>query len=361
MVDTPGRTASGPVLADDRINGRTVAGFAYAAPLDPDTMITSANDRLLFTDDTTRTAVPGTPVPATATGADRIGRRPAERLPDSHLHDATGLSTDLPDRVEALLVRPAAPWRAIAVPLFDALRAVEHEVWLAGGAVRDLVLGAPADSFKDLDLAGTAPPGRFSEVLYPVLRELGCAESDLKVSPDSLVCWTTPSDADVPALVEYRSLALSGFAFPGTGSDFADDAGHRDMTVNTLYYDRVRHAVVDPTGRGVDDLAGPVRRLVCCRQDRRPRPAAAVVIRGIRFAARWERAGVPVDVDALRSWADGLPPGLWAGLEPEVLDGIRADHDYYLDEVDPADRVRWARTLGPAAAALIGGLSEVPI
>lgn len=351
------RTASGPIVAGDLLGGREVAGFAYAATKEPPSR---RNDRLLFIGDEALATAPETVVPLSAEDVDRYGVPVVDRLPLAARRTAQEVHPGLPARVEQLLRRPDAPWRELALPLFDALRRAEHEVWISGGAARDLVLGKEPAEVNDLDLAGTAPAGRYFELTYLELRALGGSEADMKLSPESLVVWTEPADPLLAerALIEYRGLALSGFVLPGVGSDVHADAGNRDFTVNTLHYDRGRAAVLDPTGTGVDDLTAPIRRLVCCRISQQPREAAAIVIRAIKFAVRWEDEGVPVDLRTLPGWLDSLPPGLWIGLDATAWRGIRQDHRDYLPEMDPLRQIAVARRLGPAAAALIGELLE---
>jgi len=352
------RTATGPIVVGDLLGGRTVAGFAYAATKESPSR---RNDRLLFTGDEALTTAPEAVVPLSAEEAERHGVPAVDLLPPAARRTAQEIHPSLPARVEQLLRRPDAPWRELALPLFDALRRAEHEVWISGGAARDLVLGKEPAEVNDLDLAGTAPAGRYFELTYLELRALGGSEADMKLSPESLVVWTEPADPVLAerAHIEYRGLALSGFTLPGTGSDLHADARHRDFTVNALHYDRGRAAVLDPTGSGVDDLTGPVRRLVCCQISQQPREAAAVVIRAIKFAVRWEAEGVPVDLRTLPGWLDALPSGLWTGLDAATWRGIRQDHRDYLPHVDPRRQLEVARRLGPAATALIGELLEV--
>jgi hypothetical protein len=354
----PARTVTGPIVAGDLLYGREVAGFAYAATTESPSR---RNDRLLFTGDEGLTTIPEAVVPLSAEEAERHGVPAVDRLTPAARRAAREIDPSLPGRVEELLRRPDAPWRELALPLFDALRRAEHEVWISGGAVRDLLVGKKPAEVKDLDLAGTAPAGRYFELTYLELRALGGSESDMRLSPESLVVWTEPSDPMLAkgALIEYRGLALSGFALPGTGSDLRADAENRDFTVNSLHYDRNRAVVLDPTGSGVDDLCGLVRRLVCCRVSQQPQEAAAIVIRAIKFAARWEKEGVPMDMRTLPEWLDALPPGLWSGLDAATWRGICQDHRDYLSEVDPQRQLEIAQRLGLEAADLIGKLLGV--
>lgn len=349
-----GRDASGPVVEGDMIDDRKVLGFVYAFDqVNP----ASLRDRLLMEGDDMRGGVPAWVVPATATEADRQGVPAVDRLGPGQRSAAT---PQLIVQVEEMLRRPDAQWRSIALPLFDELYAAGHEVWVAGGGVRDLVAGGIGAEVNDLDLSGTAPPGRFEELLLPMLQRYGHAESVFSVSKDTLVVYTKPVEqAELDGTyVEYRSLALDGYPFPGTSSDFTADAAKRDITFNALHYDRRRKEVLDPTARGLADLTAPVRRFVSCRSARDARSTAVVVLRSIKLAARWERAGIAVDLDGL--WE--VPPGPWHHLVGEVWGEICDDYDDILTgNVTVEEQRRLATRLGPEAVALIARLlGETP-
>ncbi|MGW4464749.1 hypothetical protein [Micromonospora sp. NPDC004704] len=354
------RTATGPLVAGDLVDGRTVAGFAYAPTGEPPSR---RNDRLLFTGDEHLGAAPDVVVPLTAEQADRRGIPPVDRLPHEHRSPAKPSYGGLPAKVEKLLRRADAPWRELALPLFDTLRRAEHDVWISGGAIRDLLLGKDPDEVKDLDLAGTVPAGRYFELTYLELRALGGSEADMRLSPDTLVVWTEPADPELAkrAHIEYRGLGLSGFAVPGTGSDLSADAAQRDFTVNALHYDRGREMVLDPAGTGISDLTAAQPRLICCRVSDNPRKTAAVIIRAIKFVVRWEGEGRAVDLSRLAAWSSALPPGLWSQLDATTWHAIRQDRNEYLPGVEPQRQLEVAARLGPHAIDLIARLSEVTV
>ncbi|MDG4813957.1 hypothetical protein O7628_00345 [Micromonospora sp. WMMD956] len=347
------RNAAGPIVAGDLLDGRKITGFAYAVQPTPPT---AANDRLLFDGDDALTEAPAAVLPQTAAGAERIGIPALDKL---NGHQRTAASPGLAVQVEDMLRRPGAQWRSVALPLFDALYAAGHEVWIAGGAVRDLVTGER--EVNDLDLSGTAPPGRFCDVILPVLRVENLAESEILVCKDTLVCSTSPFETAVldGAYIEYRSLALIGHQLPGTSSDFAEDAAKRDLSFNTLHYDRRGAEVLDPTGRGLADLTAAARRFFPCRTARDDRSTAAVVLRAVKQAARWSRAGVAVDLTELSAWIAELAPEPWRDASDDTWRGIRDDHAYYLaPEATPAEQRALAARLGARAQVLVARLLE---
>jgi hypothetical protein len=238
LFDSPVR----PVLEGDVLEERKVAGFAWAGQFG-ETASTHLDDRLLFDGDEHLEAPPDRFVPQTADAATTLAVMPPNDLPPAEVHVADSLHPALSLRADRLLDLPAAPWRPLIRPLMGAVRATGHRIWLAGGAVRDLVTGAPPSQVRDLDLSGTVPPGRFTDITHQMLRALGMAELRTTVCPTSLVCSVVaykPTDR----LIEYRGL--------------------------TKGLDRGADLLVDPEGdrepyprpaAGGDDFAGAERRV----------------------------------------------------------------------------------------------------
>jgi poly(A) polymerase len=345
------RGDTGPVLAGDLVGGREVAGFGYAVGPEP---VTATNDRLLLDGDQSLTGLPDRVAPTSAVGAVMCGLLPPARLNTAQVLRADAVEPELPARAEALLERPGAPWSDLAGPLITRLRSVGHEVWLSGGAARDLCAGAELDEVNDLDLSGTAPPGRFTELTREVLRLTGLGECEQGVSPERLVCWVrTPATHD--RLVEYRSLALEGFRFPGTGSDMIVDAEMRDFTLNALYYDPDRHLVVDPTGRGLRDLTGPQRRLVPPTPTASPRQLAETIIRALKFLLRWADMAGTDDPETLR-WVKNLPTDLGSQLSRGDWRALARMHQQYAGGASAEVQRKVLSPLGPVATGLIDEL-----
>lgn len=136
----------------------------------------------------------------------------------------------------------------------------EHHVFAVGGSVRDYVMGS---EIKDIDLVADIEDGgielaehlhvsghlAYPPVIYPTY---GTCMFRLKKFPD----------------VELEAVHTRGEQYhdrnsrnPQTHfSDIRDDSIRRDLTINALYYDIFSGDVLDPTGKGLDDIHNEVIR-----------------------------------------------------------------------------------------------------
>jgi tRNA nucleotidyltransferase/poly(A) polymerase len=163
-------------------------------------------------------------------------------------------------RPEMPEIQPAAE---IAAELADA----GHEVYAAGGAVRDLLRGLPP---KDLDLVTSASP-REMEKLFAGrnLRAVGRSFRVLLVDGVEVSCFRGP-DSFRPE--------------PGEpGRSIQEDLSRRDLTVNSMAMDMATGRLVDPFG-GADDLKRGVIRFTGDPAERIAEDPCRVV-RACRFLA----------------------------------------------------------------------------
>jgi hypothetical protein len=299
------------MLIGDTVGERRVAGFAWVGTRGESTT-THVDDRLLLDGDQRLRLPPNRLVPQTTDDGNPSAVMPPDDLPPAQVHAAADVDPVIPLRVDALLDLPGAPWQPLIRPLLAAVHATGHRAWLAGGAVRDVLSGVPLDQVNDLDLTGTAPPGRFTDIAYQTLRASRMAEYRTTVNPDSLVCAVVPPRSNA-RLIEYRGLSQGGFSFPAVGSRLAEDAAHRDFSFNALLYDMLDHTVLDGCGTGLVDLVGPTRRFTPMTGTGDLMGTAMILLRSAKFALRW--SDVPaVDLEPLRTWAAGLPEDLCRSL-----------------------------------------------
>ncbi|WP_329222159.1 hypothetical protein OG352_33735 [Streptomyces sp. NBC_01485] len=262
--------------------------------------------------------------------------------------------------MNGLLTTVSSPWAQVIGPITGAMRAAGHELWLSGGAPRELLSGHGPEAVRDLDLTGTAPAGRFVELTRQALEEDGeTYELRIPVSPDTLVCCVLGDDPSAP-LVEYRGLGVGDFGFPATGTDLVADSLQRDFTVNSILYDVERHLVIDASERGLEDLAVPGRALVPVNTSSDPLVQASVAVRAMKFVVRWEADG-PVDTDELRAWAQGLPDDLACRVReraPQNWSRLRTLHRECLDGVPTDRQTAVAGILGPGVENLVRALRQ---
>ncbi|MER8013873.1 hypothetical protein ACIQ7S_13090 [Streptomyces griseoluteus] len=349
------RGPQGPVMTGDVVDGASVLGFGWEPP-EEGTPAEARHDRLLTRSDLGSASPPPRPVPAARPPGPGDDRLPHHRLPDTAVVPAARRSRCLPAAVRDLLAD--ASWASVVEPVARTVRAAGHELWLAGGASRELLSEHGREAVRDLDLTGTAPAGRYAELAREALEEDGQSyELRTRVSPDSLVCTVYDDDLSTP-LLEYRGLGQDGFDFPATGTDLATDSRQRDFTVNSILYDFERHLVIDASGRGLPDLAVPGRALTPASRSSDPVVRCQLVIRAVKFLVRWETEG-PVDTRELRAWTAEFPDDLAGevrGRGDAAWQQLGALHHESLAHV-PADlQSAAARSLGPSVEHLFKAL-----
>jgi tRNA nucleotidyltransferase (CCA-adding enzyme) len=161
-----------------------------------------------------------------------------------------------------------------------------HETWAVGGAVRDALLGG---SRGDWDLATAARPETVLELFrpsYPVGIRFGTVGVR---GEDGNLYEVTTFRRDIEtdgrhAVVEYAER-------------LDEDLARRDFTINAIAYHPLQHEFHDPLD-GWQDLQ---RRLLRCVGEPATRFAEDYlrVLRGLRFAGRYELQIEPATWDAL--------------------------------------------------------------
>lgn len=162
-----------------------------------------------------------------------------------------------------------------AFKLMKVLKNKGFEVVVAGGAVRDALLGR-RDS-GDLDIASSASPEQVQELFEKVI----------PVGESFGVCRVVFEGA----VFEVASFRKDGLYVDGrrpktiSQATIEEDAWRRDFTVNALFYDPFLQEVLDPTDQGVPDLAGGVLRAVGVAEDRFKEDHLRL-LRALRFQAQ---------------------------------------------------------------------------
>ena len=154
-----------------------------------------------------------------------------------------------------------------------------EESLLAGGAVRDLLLGRPA---HDFDIASSAPPDRVAELFERTVL-VGAQFGVVRVIEEGEEVEVATFRADLEYRDGRRPEAVR-FTNP------REDAIRRDFTINGLFYDPETEEVIDYVG-GLDDLAAGRLRAIGDPQ-KRFREDRLRLMRAIRFAVT---LGFPIE------------------------------------------------------------------
>ena len=180
--------------------------------------------------------------------------------------------------------------RQLAEAVIERLRAAGHEALLAGGCVRDLLLGRTP---KDYDVATGARPEEVL-ALWPRALTVGAAFGVVIVCEDG---------CQVEVATFRRDEGYTDGRRPDqvTFTDARQDALRRDFTINGMFLDPQTSQVVDYVGGRADLEAGVIRAIG------RPRDRMAEdylrMLRAVRFAAELGFEIDPPTAEAVRDLA----------------------------------------------------------
>jgi tRNA nucleotidyltransferase/poly(A) polymerase len=208
-----------------------------------------------------------------------------------------------------------------AVFVVKRLQREGHEAYLVGGCVRDLMAGLEP---KDFDVATDAPPNRIKR-LFRSARVIGRRFRLVHIRfPGDHVIETSTFRGDPSRHIappddergdgrrpDWRSSAENVF---GTAEE---DANRRDFTVNALFYDPMRHEVIDWVG-GLEDMERGVIRCIgdpATRIDEDP----VRMLRAVHFAQRMDFALEQELEAAIARHADCLADASQARLYIELV------------------------------------------
>ncbi|RAL22470.1 RNA nucleotidyltransferase [Lujinxingia litoralis] len=186
--------------------------------------------------------------------------------------------------------------------LFDAFEKAGKELYLVGGAVRDVALGIPMEELDDLDFCTNALPEESLAIIkaanlpyYEVGKEFGTIGAVLR-GPESK---GYPKDCQVTT---YRSAEYyrRGSRHPVVtyGDTIDQDLGRRDFSINSMAMD-AGGDFIDPYG-GLDDLQAGVLRVVGDPWE----TLAEDPLRILRAARFQSRLGFAIDAKLRQASAD---------------------------------------------------------
>jgi putative nucleotidyltransferase with HDIG domain len=203
-------------------------------------------------------------------------------------------------------VLPASPQFAAAFDVIKTLRTAGYQAYLAGGCVRDLLLGREP---SDYDVATSATPQIVLD-LFPRTFAVGAHFGVVLVSAEF---------EGQPTLTEVATFRSDGAYSDGRHPDAVrytasaeEDVQRRDFTINGLLLDPegpavqadLRSSVLDYVG-GLADLDAGVLRAI-------GQPALRFeedhlrMLRAVRFAARFNFEVAPTTADAIRALASKI-------------------------------------------------------
>jgi poly(A) polymerase len=157
----------------------------------------------------------------------------------------------------------------------------EGKVFLAGGAVRDEIMGHP---IKDIDIVVALPGGGIKFATW-VTNKLGLR--DPVVWPRYGTAVFSINGIDIEVVMTRGEKYETGNRKPEVVyADLTTDALRRDLTVNSLFKDIVTGEIKDMTGKGIADItAGVVRTPLDPEETFEDDPLR--MLRVVRFAVKY--------------------------------------------------------------------------
>lgn len=154
-------------------------------------------------------------------------------------------------------------------------------VYLVGGYVRGSLLGLPP---ADVDIASAAQP----EQVLQAAQRMGVRAAVVHKVLGTVELFLAGERVEHTAFRRESYLPGGGHAPAKVqlGATLLEDALRRDFSINALFYDVARGQVLDPTGRGLEDLK--LRRLRSARPEAEQmiRDDALRLLRMVRFACQ---------------------------------------------------------------------------
>lgn len=228
---------------------------------------------------------------------------------------------------------PRRTAREFAIDVIRTLRTAGFEAYLAGGCVRDELLGLVP---KDYDVATSARPEQVRQLFMRTIA-VGAAFGVIEVLGPR------------PIRIEVASFRTDGVYSDGRRPDSVvyssaeEDARRRDFTINGMFFDPVTYRVIDHVG-GEADLRARILRAIGDPQARFKEDRLRI-LRGVRIAARFGLTIEPGTEAAIRAMAPLLAHGVSA-------ERIADEHRKVLADPNRAAGLRLLMDLGLAAVVL---------
>jgi hypothetical protein len=196
--------------------------------------------------------------------ADSQAQGPVEGLPQELVHPAPD---HLADTFEAVIDR--SMWAIPLRKLMEKAREQGLDLLMVGGSVRDIIAGKGVEAVNDIDLTGNIPAIVMREWMNGVLREDPADAAMVEIRglrvtmPGNVVKIEYRADTQIEYMMLARRFDSSAERWT-RGSDLLADLSHRDVSVNTVMYDPVRRELLDPSGRGLEDIEKRLVRPIDC-------------------------------------------------------------------------------------------------
>ena len=192
----------------------------------------------------------------------------------------------------------------------DVAEALDIDIYLVGGFIRDRISSRDKDKEEAGDLDFMCEHDTQKVVQY-LVKKHGYKEPVEYSRSKAIMLNMDEHPIDfIDAKRIYRPLETEGYSTLEEEEDETvafDDAFRRDLTVNTLMYDVRKNELLDPTGRGIQDLKEGVLNTII-DPFIKFRVHAPDMLRALRFAATLGFKLGPNMLEAMRTNAERVRP-----------------------------------------------------
>ncbi len=195
---------------------------------------------------------------------------------------------------------------SVARAIAARLRGAGYTAYLAGGCVRDRLLGREPEDF---DVA-TDAPANVVQQLFSKTIPVGIQFGVVLVVLDDVPVEVATFRADAPYL-DGRHPSSVRFSSP------EEDARRRDFTINGMFLDPLTDTVIDYVGGQADLRAGIIRAIGDPAE--RLREDRLRMLRAVRFSARLDFQIEPRTVAAIQRAAGSITDMAWERIGDEVV------------------------------------------
>jgi len=210
----------------------------------------------------------------------------------------------------------------IVIKIIEKLHKSGFKAYIAGGAVRDMILGLEPHDYDIATNAGPEDVEKLFDKVIPVGKEFGV----------------------VRVLVENETYEIARFREDGPYMDgrrpetinYSDESGdvkRRDFTMNALFYDTENDNIIDLTG-GIDDIKNRIVRTVGDPYERFSEDYLRM-LRAVRMAAKFNFKIDARTMESIKDLAERIREISFERIGAEVLKTFRVKNKKYaLDLLD---------------------------
>jgi Poly A polymerase head domain len=250
-----------------------------------------------------------------------------DRLPtDAVIASPHDSEQSILDGLMSRTIPPGVTYKEIAKEVWSR----GYEIFLVGGTVRDAISGLTPN---DVDLITTIPLKKLIPLMEAMCRFSAKPEKSVAAAlmNGHIRIGGRPHSGDPFVDLSVFKRAASGDHDVLFGADFLHDVAVRDFTCNSVYYDPINGALIDPSGTGIADIDARLLRPIYNLQTRPRFESAKIFIRLFKFTARGF-SPVPEYVEFVKVNARSIFPAMSSMQRSHYV------HTQLLSKANPEER-----------------------